>query len=44
MPFIESAKYLGINYLYDVYCWIENDSIPEEVQNKLENFIKMISQ
>ena len=25
MPFKESAKYLGINYINDVHCWIENN-------------------
>lgn len=40
MPFKESAKYLGMNYLIDVHCWIENDEISVEVKTKLTNFIQ----
>ncbi|MEX0274690.1 MAG: flavodoxin family protein, partial [Flavobacteriaceae bacterium] len=29
MPFMESAKYLGMNYISDVHCWVENQVIPE---------------
>ncbi|WP_420321368.1 flavodoxin family protein [Flagellimonas sp.] len=42
MPFIESAKYLGMNYLSDVHCWIDDGSIPESVQRKLDGFVKTI--
>ena len=27
MPFVESASYLGMNYLGDVHLWIENGAI-----------------
>ena len=43
MPFIESSKYLGMNYISDVHCWIDNGAIPKEVQMKLEKFVKNIS-
>ena len=42
MPFIETAKYLGMNYVSDVHCWIENGIIPIPVQNALNKFIKSI--
>ena len=42
MPFIETAKYLGMNYVSDVHCWIENGTIPISVQNELNKFIKSI--
>ena len=42
MPFIETAKYLGMNYVSDVHCWIENGTIPIPVQNALNKFIKSI--
>jgi len=38
MPFIESARYLGMNYVADVHCWIENGVIPRSVQLKLDDF------
>jgi multimeric flavodoxin WrbA len=42
MPFIESANYLGMNYLADVHCWIEENEIPSIVKNKLDQFIELI--
>ncbi|WP_237274443.1 flavodoxin family protein [Tenacibaculum ovolyticum] len=42
MPFIETAKYLGMNYVSDVHCWIENDSIPNIVKKELDMFIGLI--
>lgn len=39
MPFIETAKYLGMNYISDVHCWIENETIPISVKNELNTFI-----
>lgn len=42
MPFIETANYLGMNYVADVHCWIENNSIPILVLSDLEEFIKLI--
>lgn len=43
MPFVESAKYLGMNYISDVHCWIEDQQIPEEVKIELRKFVKSIS-
>ncbi len=42
MPFIETANYLGMKYIADVHCWIENGNIPNEVKLKLTNFTKQI--
>jgi hypothetical protein len=42
MPFIESAKYLGMEYVGDIHTWIENDEIPNEVKVRIDNFIKQI--
>lgn len=43
MPFIETANYLGMKYVGDVHSWLESDNIPNEVIQKLEDFIKRIS-
>ena len=37
MPFIETAKYLGIKYLADEHCWDENLKVSNE--KILNNFI-----
>ncbi|WP_430411606.1 flavodoxin family protein [Kordia sp.] len=42
MPFIETAKYLGMNYVSDVHCWIEDNDIPISVKNDLNEFVKSI--
>lgn len=39
MPFIESAKYLGMRYIGDVHSWLEDDEIPEEVIQNLNLFV-----
>lgn len=39
MPFVESANYLGMNYLGNVHTWLENGSeITEEVKNSILSF------
>ena len=42
MPFIETAKYLGMNYISDVHCSIDTNVIPVSVKKDLEEFIKSI--
>ena len=42
MPFIETAKYLGMNYTSNVQCWIENGVIPISVKNEIDKFVKSI--
>lgn len=44
MPFIESANYLGMNYLGDIHTYIENDLINEEVKLRIDTFIENIKQ
>ncbi len=39
MPFVESADYLGMTYLGDVHCWIEDKQIPKVLIPKLDKFI-----
>jgi multimeric flavodoxin WrbA len=38
MPFIESANYLGMNYVGDVHTWIEDEKIPDQLIEKLNDF------
>jgi multimeric flavodoxin WrbA len=42
MPFIESANYLGMKYIGDVHCWLDEDNIPEEVKRSLDAFAQKI--
>ena len=39
MPFVESAKYLGMNYLGDIHTWVENNEVPLKVQTIIDNFL-----
>ncbi len=39
-PFVESANYLGMNYLGDIHTWVENDNIPVEVKGIIDGFIE----
>lgn len=43
MPFVESAKYLGMPYLGDIHCWLEDNKIPEVVVQDLDRFGRLIS-
>lgn len=38
MPFIESANYLGMKYIGDVHCWLDEDNIPNIVEQNLKQF------
>lgn len=40
MPFVESAKYLGMQYLADVHTWIEEGKISREVEERLLEFVE----
>ncbi len=42
MPFIETANYLGMNYLGDMHGWLENKQINGEVKQLLDAFITKI--
>ncbi len=43
MPFVESANYLGMNYLGDIHTYIENDIINNEVKLRIDDFMASIS-
>jgi len=44
MPFIESARYLGMEYLGDVHCWMrEEEQVPEEITERLREFGELFS-
>ncbi|GAB2775687.1 flavodoxin family protein [Salinimicrobium soli] len=43
MPFRESANYLGMKYAGEVHTWIENNEIPLEVEQQLEDFLENIT-
>ncbi|UCE93661.1 MAG: NAD(P)H-dependent oxidoreductase [Flavobacteriaceae bacterium] len=40
MPFVESANYLGMNYLGGIHTWMENESIPNALKKGLNTFIE----
>lgn len=42
MPFIESAKYLGMNYLGDVHVWFSGDDIADDAKTKINAFRELI--
>ena len=39
MPFVESAKYLGMKYLGDLHTWVEDNKIPNDVKSNIDSFI-----
>ncbi len=43
MPFKESSNYLGMHFLGHVHTWIENDSIPELVKTRVNEFILQLN-
>ncbi len=43
MPFVESANYLGMQYLGDIHTWVENDLIPPKVKTIIDKFLVTIS-
>ncbi len=40
MPFVESAKYLGMPYLGNFHTWMENEIISESLKKELNIFIE----
>lgn len=38
VPFRSSAKYLGMNYLGDVHTWVDDNTIEEDVKNRIQQF------
>jgi multimeric flavodoxin WrbA len=43
MPFVESANYLDMKYIGAIHCWLEDNTIPEEVKQNLNKFAQLIS-
>lgn len=41
MPFIESANYLGMQYLGDIHTWFSGDEIAEEAKKRIDSFKKL---
>ncbi len=41
-PFVESAKYLGMNYIGDMHSWLIDDKIPDEVDQIIKEFASKI--
>lgn len=42
MPFIESANYLGMNYLGDTHAWFSDTKIDEDAKVKIDVFREVI--
>lgn len=42
MPFVETANYLGMNYLGDIHTYVENDNLNKEVKLRIDGFIENI--
>ena len=43
IPFIESAKYLGMNYLGDVHAWVEEGKLAATAKENLDRFIEQLA-
>ncbi len=43
MPFVNSADYLGMNYLGEVHTWMARAKLTEEMKRKVEDFLQKIS-
>ena len=42
MPFVESANYLGMEYLGHIHTWIENKKITPKVQQSITEFANQL--
>jgi multimeric flavodoxin WrbA len=40
MPFVESANYLGMEYLGHIHTWISNDKVTDVAEQRIKEFIK----
>ena len=38
MPFVESAKYLGMHYLGDIHVWFDGDEIDADAKKLIDTF------
>jgi multimeric flavodoxin WrbA len=39
MPFVETANYLGMDFLGHKHTWVENNVIPEQVKQNIREFV-----
>ncbi|MEM6685350.1 MAG: NAD(P)H-dependent oxidoreductase [Bacteroidota bacterium] len=44
MPFVESANYLGMEYVGHIHTWIENKKITQEVQQRIATFANQLKE
>jgi len=42
MPFVETANYLGMDYLCGVHGWVVEGAVPEEVGERLDEFVEVV--
>lgn len=42
MPFMETARYLGMYYRGDVHGWMEAGALPDEVRQRLDAFLEQL--
>ena len=42
MPFVETANYLGMNYLGDIHTCVENDALNVDMKIRIDDFINHI--
>ncbi|SHJ01371.1 flavodoxin family protein [Algibacter luteus] len=42
MPFVQSAKYLGMHYLGDIHTYVEDNRIPDVIKKRIDDFAKHI--
>ena len=42
VPFQLSATYLGMDYLGDIHAWVENDKVPSQINNDINDYIKKV--
>ncbi|WJJ98027.1 flavodoxin family protein [Algibacter luteus] len=44
MPFVQSAKYLGMHYLGDIHTYVEDNRIPDVIKKRIDDFAKHIKE
>jgi len=43
-PFRKSAAYLGMTYLGNIHTWIEDELVSNEVETRIQNFVKLLKE
>ena len=44
IPFKKSAEYLGMTYIGNVHTWIEDELVSNEVETRIQNFVKLLKE